>query len=173
MDTYYKSFKYRIYPSSMQASFFEKTFRACIFTYNKLLEVHEDEKRKTPASLKDEFPFLKQVDSVALCYKALALEQAFRNHKRGLAGPPQTQKYSGTKSYSTIVKDIRNNGIRLPKVGWVKTRFKKQRPIEGRIKKVTISLTPAGEYYASVLCEIEKKKRMTHPTKNPKKTPSE
>jgi putative transposase len=39
------------------------------------------------------------------------------------------------------------------RVGIVKAKL--HRPIEGTIKTVTVSMTPSGKYYASVLMELE------------------
>ena len=41
----------------------------------------------------------------------------------------------------------------IPKIGVVKAVF--HRPIEGKVKTVTILLTPTDKYFASILCEVE------------------
>jgi putative transposase len=49
---------------------------------------------------------------------------------------------------------IVGDSLKFPgKVGVVKTKL--HRPIEGKIKTVTVSMTPAGKYFASILCEVE------------------
>src|SRR5690625_2252665 len=75
-----KAFKFRIYPNKEQKELLAKTFGCVRFVYNKMLaerketyEKFKDDKEKlkeqkfpTPAKYKDEFPFLKEVDSLAL-----------------------------------------------------------------------------------------------------------
>ncbi len=47
-----------------------------------------------------------------------------------------------------------DNCLKFPgRVGTVKAKL--HRPIEGTIKTVTISMTPSGKYFASILCERE------------------
>jgi putative transposase len=41
----------------------------------------------------------------------------------------------------------------VPKIGAIKAVF--HRPVEGKIKTVTISKTPTDKYFASILCEVE------------------
>lgn len=50
---------------------------------------------------------------------------------------------------------IKNSFVKLPKLGFV--RFKKHRniPDNWKLKSVTVSQTPSGKYYASVLFEYE------------------
>ena len=82
-----KAYKYRIYPTKEQEIFFAKTFGCCRVVWNKMLaeklsayEKGEPIPRITPAKYKEEFPFLKEVDSLALANVQLQLEKAFKNH---------------------------------------------------------------------------------------------
>ena len=67
------AYKYRIYPNKEQKEIFAKTFGVVRFVYNKMLSDKKDHYEKTkenlkitPAKYKKEFPFLKEVDSLAL-----------------------------------------------------------------------------------------------------------
>lgn len=83
-----KAYKYRIYPSREQKLFFAKTFGCVRFVYNKMLadriksykESQEQEdksiKHPTPAQYKNEFSFLKEVDSLALANAQMNLNKA-------------------------------------------------------------------------------------------------
>jgi len=84
-----KAYKYRIYPTDAQIVSFAKTFGCCRFIWNKMLdeklrayEKKERIPRVTPAKYKEEFPFLKEVNSFALCNVQLQLEKAFKDHFR-------------------------------------------------------------------------------------------
>lgn len=81
-----KSCKFRIYPTQEQKLQFAKTFGCARFIYNKMLEdkitYYQKTKKKlnnTPAQYKDAFPFLKDVDSMALCNAQMNLQNAYNN----------------------------------------------------------------------------------------------
>ena len=70
---YNLAFRYRIYPNKEQELLINKTFGCVRFVYNTILYIankiyEETGKNKiiTPASLKSENQFLKEVDSLAL-----------------------------------------------------------------------------------------------------------
>ena len=81
-----KAYKYRIYPNMEQRVQIAKTFGCCRFLYNQMLndKIREYKKTKkllknTPAMYKKEYPFLKEVDSLALANVQLHLEKAYKN----------------------------------------------------------------------------------------------
>jgi len=68
-----KAYKYRIYPTEDQMVFFARVFGCCRFVWNKMLaeklEAYKEGKpipQITPAKYKEEYSFLKEVDSLAL-----------------------------------------------------------------------------------------------------------
>ncbi len=68
-----KAYKYRLYPTNEQATMFAKTFGCCRKVYNLMLEEKIDNYKRTgkfgtvtPAKYKKEYPYLKEVDSLAL-----------------------------------------------------------------------------------------------------------
>ena len=76
--------KIRIYPNAEQRVQIEKTIGCSRFIYNCMLadkiEHYKKEKkmlRNTPASYKREYPWLKEVDSLALANVQMHLESAF------------------------------------------------------------------------------------------------
>ena len=75
------AYRFRIYPTEEQKILLGKTFGCCRFLYNQMLDdkIREYEKTKkmlknTPAMYKREYPFLKEVDSLALANVQLHLE---------------------------------------------------------------------------------------------------
>ena len=58
---------------------------------------------------------------------------------------------------------IENGYIRLPKVGLVKLKQHRLIPSDYKLKSVTVSQTPNGEYYASVLFEYENQIQQIEP----------
>ena len=78
-----KAFKFRLLPNQIQINLLAKTFGCCRFIYNKMLEdkIKYYEKTKkhllvTPAKYKQEFEWLKEVDSYSLCNEQMNLQKA-------------------------------------------------------------------------------------------------
>lgn len=163
-----RAYKYRLYPSDEQKVFFAKNFGCCRFIYNRMLAdkiAAYKEKgimlKCTPAQYKKEYPWLKEVDSLALANVQMDLEQAyrsfFRQKKNGF--PRFKSKKKSRKSYTTNLVNgniaVTENSIRLPKAGEVRAVIHRQAPGGYTLKSVTVSQEPSGEYYASVLYEYE------------------
>ncbi len=165
-----KAFKYRIYPNKDQQEYFAKTFGSTRFIYNRMLndkieyyKLTEQTLKNTPAQYKSEFPWLKEVDSLALANAQLNLERAYRNFFRdkSMGFPKFKSKKNNHQSYTTNNQkgtvSIEEGYIKLPKLK-SPVKIKQHQLFEGLIKSCTISKTPSGKYFASVLvsCEIEK-----------------
>ena len=80
----HRAYKFRLYPDRQQEALFHKTFGCCRFLYNRMLadkkEMYEKTgkmQRLTPAGYKKEYPWLKEVDSLALANVQLHLEAAW------------------------------------------------------------------------------------------------
>jgi len=148
---------------------FSKTFGCARFIYNKMLsdrlEHYQETGKKldnTPAQYKDEFPWLKEVDSLALANVQLNLNKAYNNfwdNRKHFGKPRFKSKKTGHNSYSTNNQKgsvrLEGNKVKLPKVGWVKLRLHRPLMENSVIKTVTISKTPSGKYYISILVEYE------------------
>ena len=169
MKKYNLAFRFRIYPSQEQEILIHKTFGCSRFVYNKILgkakEIYELEGKNkiiTPASLKDKFEFLKEVDSLALANTQLNVRTAFTNFfKKRTSFPKFKSKKFPKKSYTTNCVNnsirIENSFLKLPKLGLVKVKFHRNIPLTHVIKSVTISQEPNGVFYVSILTEFEKK----------------
>ena len=79
------AYHFRIYPNREQEVLLAKTFGCCRFLYNQMLndKIREYEAtkkmlRNTPAMYKKAYPFLKEVDSLALANVQMHLEKADR-----------------------------------------------------------------------------------------------
>lgn len=161
-----RAYKFRIYPTDAQEILLSKTFGCCRFIYNRMLDDKICEyretgkmKRTTPAMYKKEFPWLKEVDSLALANVQLHLESAykkfFREPKTGF--PKFKSKHKSRQSYTTnVVKgNIRlfENRLKLPKLGEVRIKVHREINEGFRLKSVTISRESTGKYFASLLYE--------------------
>ena len=161
-----RAYKYRIYPDREQETLFHKTFGCCRFLYNHMLADRMDMyektgkmKRLTPAGYKKEYPWLKEVDSLALANVQLHLEAAYRRYfsAEKAEHPKFKSKHRSRKSYTTNVvnRNIRfeEGKLRLPKAGLVRIRLHREPPEGYILKSVTVSMEPSGKYYASLLYE--------------------
>ena len=81
-----KACRYRLYPTTEQKMMFAKTFGCVRFIYNKMLSDRLDYYKETgkklhntPAQYKEEFPWLKEVDSLALANAQMNLNKAYHN----------------------------------------------------------------------------------------------
>lgn len=64
--------KYRIYPNKKQADLINKTIGCARLVYNLMLnDFYTNSIIKTPAKYKDDYPFFKEVDSLALANSQL------------------------------------------------------------------------------------------------------
>ena len=162
-----KAYKYRIYPNTEQKIFFAKCFGCVRFFYNKSLsdmnEIYETTgkfKNITPASYKDDYPFLKEVDSLALCNAQLNRNAAFKNFFNHKTGFPKYKSKRNEQRFTTFnqgsVKFSSNDKyLSIPKCRRI--RIKKHRNFEGVVKSVTITMTTDNKYYVSMLVEEENK----------------
>ncbi|RBR38368.1 IS200/IS605 family element RNA-guided endonuclease TnpB [Enterococcus cecorum] len=168
-----KAYKFRIYPTEEQEIFFAKTFGCVRKVYNLMLndrkkayeEVKNDPSKKmtfpTPAKYKKEFPFLKEVDSLALANAQLHLDKAYKNFFRdkSVGFPRFKSKKNPVQSYTTnnqngTVALIDSKFIKVPKLKSL-VRIKLHRQPKGMIKSATVSRHSSGKYYISLLCKEE------------------
>ena len=162
--TRHKSYKFRLYPNKKQMMMFEKTFGCSRFIWNQMLAdkiQHYKETgqtlKNTPAQYKRDYPWLKEVDSLALCNVQLNLQKAYKSFFQSNFGFPKFKSKRHHQSYQTYNQKgmiaIENGKVKLPKIGWVKV--KAHRKMTGLIKGATISKTATGKYFISILCETE------------------
>ena len=157
--------KYRLYPNKEQEEFFAKSFGCCRKIWNLMLADRKESYEKTgsfgsqnPAFYKKEHPYLKEVDSLALTNVWKNQEEAFSRFKKGISGFPNFKaKHRCRDSYTTNNQNgtvaMKENGIRLPKIGVVKAKFHRFPSKEMVIKSATVSRDRAGQYFCSLLFE--------------------
>lgn len=163
-----KAYKFRIYPDAGQQAMFAKTFGCVRFIYNQMLadkirhyEATGEQLKNTPAQYKGEYEWLKEVDSLALANVQMHLQAAYNNFFRDpkVGFPKFKSKKSNRRSYTTNCVNgniaMKDGFIKLPKVGWVKLKQHRSIPDGYRLKSVTVSQTPGGKYYVSVLFAYE------------------
>lgn len=165
-----KGLRFRIYPTRKQISLIEQTFGCCRLVYNKGLDMrisayengtpvgyNQTAAMVTELKQKEEYAFLKAVDSIALQQTLRDLDKAYANFFAKRAGfPVFKSKHHNHQSYRTQNQgdNIRIVGkyLKLPKLGLVKV---KQSCEAGTIKNVTLERTPTGKYFAVLCVEYE------------------
>ncbi|SUM57533.1 putative transposase [Staphylococcus microti] len=168
-----KAYKFRLYPTEEQEVFFAKSFGCVRKVYNLMLHDrikayqekvnNPSEKMRfpTPAKYKKAFPFLKEVDSLALANAQLHLDKAYKNFFRdkSIGFPRFKSKKNPVQSYTTnnqngTVALIDDKFVKVPKLKSL-IRIKLHRQPKGVIKSATISRHASGKYYISLLCKEE------------------
>ena len=167
-----KAIKYRVYPTTEQIIMFAKTFGCCRKVYNLMLSDKVESYKSTgkfatvtPAKYKKDYPYLKEVDSLALANKQLDLQEAFRNtfsksRKKNNGFPKYKSAKHSRKAYTTnnqkgTVAIINNKYIKLPKIGKVRAVIHRIPDGDWVIKSATVSQESDGKYYVSVLFEFD------------------
>lgn len=164
----FKFFRFRIYPNKEQQKRIEKTFSCVRFIYNKMLEARINHYKATgrylynkPSQYLSQYPWLTEIDGLALVYAKLNLDAAFRkffsspkvNHPKFKSKGNSHLSYSTANQNGSVI--VENGRITLPKVGSVKMRQHRQLPENGKIKTVVISRLPSNKYFVSVLIQYK------------------
>lgn len=157
-----KAHKVRLYPNEEQQIFFAKSFGCTRFIWNKMLADKIEHYKATgttlknyPAQYKKEFEWLKEVDSLALSKVERNLHKAYQDFFKNGSGFPKFKKKGIKDSYTTNNQKgtvaITSNSVKLPKIGHIRAKLPTK--INGLIKSATVSKTPTGKYYVSLLVE--------------------
>lgn len=163
MNRYYE---FRIYPTNKQLSQIWTNIHCARAIYNLMLadkisyyDKYKEMLHNTPAQYKSDNPWLKDADSLALANAQLNLQTAFKNFfNHPSVGFPKFKARNKVKwAYTTNVVNnnikLADNYLTLPKVGAV--RIKLHRPIEGKMKSVTVTIKRSMRVYVSILIEKE------------------
>lgn len=161
----YRAFKYQLNLNQDQTIAIDKQIGCCRFVYNWALneksKLYAESKQnvscfelsKRLTTLKKELEWLNEVQAQALQMSLRNLDNAYTNffHKKGKFPRFKSKKDSVQSfQYPQNVK-VKDNLIFLPKIGWC--HYYKHRDIVGTIKTVTVSRTPTGKYFVSILCD--------------------
>ena len=172
-----KSYKVRLYPNKHQEDVINKNIGCSRFIYNQMLAEHIDVykklkdnkeklkkyKYKTEKDYKIEFPFLKEVSSMALQQSRIDLQTSYKNFFKNNKGYPKFKsknkvKWSYREQQISGFIEIKDNRIKLLKLGYVKIKGLNDRPYN-QINNVTVTKSRSNKYYASILVETELIKR--------------
>ena len=166
-----RTYRFRIYPNPSQKELVEKTLGCCRQVYNDFLsmcvESYEANKNylvkkydliKLLPEYKETFPYLKEVDSIALQQTVIHLYDAYMNFFRHNAEFPKFKKKKNDYGYTTM--NINNSihfiedDIQIPKLGRVKVKLHRKLPESFKFTMVSVS-RKGKYYYVSLLGEEE------------------
>ena len=161
-----KGFKQLLKPTKQQIELIEKTFSYCRKLWNVRLEdiLKEEPIYLTIPQYKELYPYMKEVDSLALVSVERNQIQAFKNRKNNpnhFGFLNFKSKHHSSKSYTTCnqkdsVRIINSNTIQIPKLGKVKFKICNPIPNNCKITFATISKDIDNKYYVSLTCTWEK-----------------
>lgn len=169
MKIIYKTYKFRLYPNKEQEQILAKHFGSVRFVYNYFLAERKQQynekgksdnyyvQSKTLTNLKkqEEYSWLKEINSQTLQYSLRCLETAYTNFFSGRARFPKfkAKKHGGSFNVPQHCT-IENGRIYIPKFKQG-IKIKEHRTFNGKVKNMTISVTPSGKYYVSIVSEVE------------------
>jgi putative transposase len=164
-----KGYKFRLYPTPEQESYLTKCFGCSRFVYNHFLRLTTDAYAESKKHLRygdtaklltllkkdEQYSWLSEVNSQSLQQTLKDLESAFVRFFKKVRSFPVFKRKRNRQSFRvpqhwSITYDGR---LKLPKMQPIKMVQHQQ--MEGMPTSVTISKTPTGKYYASILVEYE------------------
>ncbi|AGB41635.1 transposase, IS605 OrfB family, central region [Halobacteroides halobius DSM 5150] len=160
-----KAYRFRLCPNKEQRILINKSVGCARYVYNHFLDKAKEDEYKTYTKyskqltqLKKELEWLKEPDKFALQNALKDLDRAFKNFfnkkysfpkfksKKNKKNSYRTNKF--TRKSGTTNIEIKDNKIKLPKLGWIK--FRKSKEIKGEILNVTVTRNNTDKYYISI-----------------------
>ncbi len=169
-----KTFKYRLKPSRSQRTKLNRTLELCRWVFNETLAIRKNtwEQEKKTLSLYDtnkrlpfwkaEHPEMASVHSQVLQNVQERVDLAFKAFfcrvKAGeKPGYPRFRGYGRYASFTFKQSGFEllpaGKGLLISKIGAV--RIVLHRPIEGRVKTLTVQRDAVGNWYACFACEVD------------------
>jgi putative transposase len=167
------TYKYRLYPSKAQITRLNGTLALCCELYNAALQERRDAYRLERKSIryieqanqlpdiKAARPELSEVHSQVLQDTLRRLDKAFQaffrrvKERNGKAGFPRFRSHKRYDSFTYAQSGfaLRDGALTLSKIGKVKVKL--HRPVEGKIKTLTVTRSATGKWYVCLSVEID------------------
>lgn len=163
----HKAFKYRIYPNKSQKGLLSKTFGCIRVIWNANVEsfnsYDKDSNPKPKIIIKSDLiidkPWLNEISAAAIQQKIRDFQeitnQFFSKTRKKKIGRPSFKKKSGNQSYRLPNQkfSLKDNKIRLEKIGWVKMSIDRNIPNNSKMLSCTISKNCCNQYFVSILVD--------------------
>ena len=168
MKTIKYTYKFRLDPTDDQIELLNKHFGSVRFVYNyflnqrkeeylnnkKSLNYYDQAKELTQLKKKEETKWLKEINSQTLQFSLNCLDLSYQGFFNKRTKFPNFKSKRSRNSFAIpqFVK-VKNEKLFIPKFKGIKMIM--EREIKGKIGKATISRTPTGKYFVSILTERE------------------
>jgi putative transposase len=167
-----KAFRYRFYPTAEQEQLLRQTVGCVRLVYNKALALRTDAfynqntrmgYNETSAELtgwkkEDELSFLNDVSSVPLQQALRHLQSAFTNffEKRSAYPSFKKKRKGGSATFTKAAFKLVDGQIFIAKSKVpLAIRWSRQLPRNADPSTITIKLTPSGQWFVSILCDVK------------------
>lgn len=181
-ENMFRAYKYRLYPTDEQKTAIHQHLGCARWIYNYALN------KKTKAYTVDkislsrydiqadlpklkahpETAWLKEVNSQTLQASLENMDKAFRSFFKQTGGFPKFKsKKDNRQSFQVPASakvDWEKQTLSIPKIKGIVAVF--HRRFEGTIKTVTVSKTPTGKYFASILVDVAQEPKAITPVKS-------
>lgn len=149
--------------------FYDKNIKDKELSKTEKSEIYKSYKAPTEKELKQQYEYMKEVSAVALQQSNNNLRTAFDRFYKGLAKFPKFHSKKEKNSFREINVhniewfDWNHRTITLPKIG--KVRFKNRElpkwlKTDDKVRNITVSKNSSGQYYASILFEVEEQPKL-------------
>ena len=163
------AYKYRIYPTKEQEEILTKTFGCVRFVWNYFVETFNSYDKETNIKpvyesttyLRSQIAWMKEVNAATLQQKQIDFnnfrKQYFNKKRKTKLGKPQFKKKSNHQSFRLPNQKfcLGQNFIHLEKIGNIEIILDRLPKKNSKFVSVTISKTPSGKYFASIIVEEE------------------
>lgn len=163
-----RAYKFRLHPNTEQAQRLGRHFGTARYVFNWGLEqksrAYSERQEKLSClvlinrlpELKAELPWLSAINAQSLQMALRNLDTAFTAFFKGNADYPTFKTRKARQSFQcpqSCSVDFEKGVLHIPKVKGIRAKF--HRRFAGRVKTVTVSRTPTGRHFASILVEQE------------------
>ena len=167
MKMVYRAHRFRMYPNAEQRQTLARYFGSVRFIYNHYLAERKRQYEETgksdgySAQAKDlvalkrteGYDWLKEINSQTLQQTLMHLDMAYKNFFTHKADFPKFKSRKRGGSFTVPQFCYLENGyVHIPKFK-EGLKVKEHRKVKGAVRSMTISLTPTGKYYVSILTE--------------------
>jgi putative transposase len=168
-----KAFRFRLYPTKVQQTKINETLESLRWVYNETLAVrkHSWEQEKKSVSLfktnklltqwKNERPELNDVFSQVLQDAQVRVDLAFKAFfRRVKAGEKEVgyPRFKGHGRYDSLTYTqfgfkLEKDTLPLAKIGAVRVNM--HRPVQGKIRRITVHRASTGKMFVSIIAEVQ------------------
>lgn len=166
MKTIFHTYKFRLKPNSEQKILLAKHFGCARFVFNHFLAERQEEYKNEgkPSNYytqqarlaelkKGEYEWLKEVNSQTLQVALRNMDTAYQNFFKKKSAFPNFKSKKSKNTFSVPQNcSVDEYKIYIPKFREGIAYFK-DRKVKGVVKSMTLSLTPSGKYFVSILTE--------------------